>query len=453
MRSIKRLAALILGALLLYGCSLKPYSNSFSLRVAGATPVESPFQKMFLLPTSATGFPCYAAFAGGPSIPALDEGGYVDLEGLWAGDSCAIYPGISSAVTTSLSDVFSLTLPQDLTTFAVIGLEPLSGVSCPVGQNFLEHISAYDYEVKDLYASMVRVTNQPTIFPFAGQELVLSNTYNSADPQYVAGNSCHSEGSGDPMSVSGLVAWYAAENLLSDPVTSWTDSSGYGNDLVGGAYGSVVRVTGPNGYYAANFPTASLTRNSGNNGPVNGMTAMNGITIFVVTRTLGLPSASLFGHMVGVSTGLDFISGSEVALLEIGEMSAQMNAPVGKVKGANASAVLAYNPTAADTTSYHVYTLHGGPSTWSNNTRLYRDGNLIGTSTSFSGMDTSINIASSGRIDVGARLNTTPSTWGSDYQGYIAEIAIYNREISDTERSQIECYFAQKFGLSSASCS
>ncbi len=235
----------------------------------------------------------------------------------------------------------------------------------------------------------------------------------------------------DPRSISGLFSWFSATNLsLSDgaPVAAWADQSVNGNDLAqSGAARPVFRTKVWNQLPGVLFSGAQNLDRVGTTGRPTG-----DLTVFVVASTFKngpFPfmlshgdAATNSGYMMYWSTGVNY-----------GPSFWPVDGSGGEVVTDSTAAGLAQRANPC------LYTgkRSGGTAT-------------IRTDKGFSSASAS---GSSGTIayNGGDTLSLGHNGWGNRFNiGYLHEVLIYNRALTNTERDQVEAYLDAKWKLTRA---
>lgn len=226
-----------------------------------------------------------------------------------------------------------------------------------------------------------------------------------------------------PTDLSGLKLWLKADSLSlndGDPVSTWTDSSGNGNDGAGsltarplyktGVYNSLPMVRGDG---SNDFLTVS--RNAG--------LEPNAVTIFAVFRASSSPAG--FSHLFSKPVGSDYSWGFNCDVSSNFRAFAHA-ASTGFVLTSSQAAASVWNGVP------HVACLKANGS----NLNLYFDGHNFGDVTASGNVQ-----YDTGDIHLfgdGASLNAAAD---------IGEVLIYNTALSDVNRWKVLGYLGVKWGV------
>lgn len=232
----------------------------------------------------------------------------------------------------------------------------------------------------------------------------------------------------DPRSISGLAVWLAADKItgLVDgaAVSSWSDASGNGN--------TAAQATGANQpvYKTGIISGMPVVRFDGVNDFLkiadSGTYKVTRLTVFIVSRTtvLNTNSKAMISYPHAVTHTSPFYRWALVP-------HSRPNFDV-------------YSNGAITTGSAEVrgfVSSQLGPALlWSFDTRaakVWKDGILF-----IDGADADQTYPNAVGICMGAD-NTGADPWGGD----IAEVLVYNRQLTDTERQTVEVYLAEKYAL------
>ena len=240
-----------------------------------------------------------------------------------------------------------------------------------------------------------------------------------------------------PKDVGGLKLWLAADRLThlidGDPVGSWIDASGNGND--------VTQATATN---KPTFKTGILNgkpvvRFDGgvwlSGGDILDFDYLDKFTLFVVQKnTAGVGDQSLIGKFDSASPfqgwELTYVADTKIAAGLVSDWAT------------NNALWLEYNTTL---TSNHIVTMryNGNATPGTGDLGLWRDGIALALSATVkNGLTaTSVNAIP---FTIGARNNGA----ANKITGDIAEIIIYNRALADAVSSQVLRYLGSKWGIS-----
>lgn len=210
-----------------------------------------------------------------------------------------------------------------------------------------------------------------------------------------------------PANISGIQLWLKADSLSlndNDLVTTWTDSSGNGNNAT-----------------ASNKPTYKTNQ-------INGLPAVQFIALdFMQTPSITMTNMSIFIVLKpGATAGyvMEFAgAGSSNAIIS--------NFTANTLEVFN-SPRISMGATATTAFSQHTLTRDA-----TNGTKTWRNGSAVTT-------DPSAVTPNTGVITIGTDGGAgTTDQWS----GYIAEIILYNNEVSSANRALIESYLLTKYGL------
>lgn len=259
------------GSLLLSGCSLDPSgsdrvrlafqfekaSESDVLDLSRAAPsrfaeVLQPPETVFSAtsaPTSITDLSCMVVNVLGADIPSSDDGTFVSQSGfddILSGDHC-VYPGITSALITNGSSVnIELEVPRGANrVIQVIGVT--STIGCPDDEPFSSKVGGHHDDQTD-FPYLLEVGRVVTD-TFTDQSVTIANTFDSSNLKEVRCNSSSSSSSsgsdGIPGTISDLFAWYRSDEEVingssasasdQELVYYWNDRSGNSRNAEGGA--------------------------------------------------------------------------------------------------------------------------------------------------------------------------------------------------------------------------
>lgn len=417
-----------------------------------ATPYISPLPNFTTVtpPSSVNGFDCLGVNVMGEGIPPVDMGEEMgqdfsnfqnNMADIISGTVCASYPGAVSTLTpvASGNQSISVNVPSGSTRIVqVIGFK--STIGCPSYTDFAG-------VMRDLNQNQNQNNNFDTYFPAAYQvgrtvtdifkdtTLDIQSSYTGASTQQLSncGNTGNTSGYYFyPPSVPGIKLWLKADagvkNVAGDPaaggdpVATWEDQSGYGNNVTQSS--SPMR------------PTYIL---SDGNSPINNNPTVVFGGAHYIDRTPGL----------GSFTGLTVIG---VARHEAGSNGSYVCATSGGFSGTDDyfqvkrsggfynevyvnrnGGVLASVLSTVSNTNYHVESMLWDGSSLS----YYIDGTSAGSPASFSGT-----LSPNSKFTVGSL--------GGTFTGRVAEVIVYDNAISSNNRSYIECYLSYKYGISTS---
>jgi hypothetical protein len=223
-----------------------------------------------------------------------------------------------------------------------------------------------------------------------------------------------------PDQISGIQAWFAADSGTScggacsngNTLTQWNDKSVNADNLASGASCSTLPTFASsqiNGKPAIKFNGSSQCIQL-----VSSITLTTASTVFAVIDDVSIAAKG------------SFFSGASGSLV-------YWSAPTKEQGADNAATVLLGNGTAAADTSWHQIN-----ETYNNTTVTFRLGRATDGSASPSSTLTAVNTI------VGANASSGPGEW---FNGYIAELIIYNRVLNGTEIGEVEAYLNGRYGL------
>lgn len=270
-----------------------------------------------------------------------------------------------------------------------------------------------------------------TIFLFAVLGVAFASSYSSgssstvdtsiitaADNSTVALTTSGADGAFDPSSVSDLLVWYKADSLAlndGDAITTWADSSGNGHDLTG-------TTTAKPTYQTNEVNSKPVVRYDGSNDCMS-------------TASLALDTHfSIF--VVAKATDYLFIEHSANATSNDGFYFYTLtNGPWLVRRTASHSA------TGSDWFGLGAFTIgelvYNGAGNYFKNGTAQANGNITGSARS----DT----VHTADFYVGARACSSVFS-EADY----AEVLVYSRPVTSTERSAIRSYLATKYNITAA---
>jgi hypothetical protein len=235
-----------------------------------------------------------------------------------------------------------------------------------------------------------------------------------------------------PTDISNLAYWYSADSGItkdgSNLVSQWNDRSGNARNVTQATAGNkpVYTTNQVNGLPAVIFDGSNdfLSLNA------SIFTNTSNITFFAVAKiTTASQYATLFSqYLSGALSGAAFqVCNNSGAL----KMQTDISLPKGM-----------YGSTTIPLSTYKCFTYRVAPwSTVATNTELWLNG-IAETETSYGGAGTPVLAA--GNVYVGAFGGGGPTV---TLNGGIAEIVIYNANLSDLDRSRVESYLIAKYAL------
>lgn len=220
--------------------------------------------------------------------------------------------------------------------------------------------------------------------------------------QYINLGIHESSGSFSPTDISGLKLWLKADAITGksdgDTVSTWSDSSGLGNDATAG--------TAP--IYKTNI--------------INGLPVVRFSSSILDTPSISWTNQTIF--IVGLGSGsnryaVSFSSGSENAL----------------IYGFAANTLEIYNNPRLSIGTFSSFSYATIIRTASTSTTVRLNGSQTGTTGT-------VSIPGSGAVRLGNHfLGSNP------FVGDIAELLIYDAVVSGTDLTNVESYLADKYGL------
>jgi len=227
----------------------------------------------------------------------------------------------------------------------------------------------------------------------------------------------------NPIDISGCAMWFDATDpstitLSSGSLTQWNDKSGNGRNLtaVSGYANATVSSAFQNGLNVFNFSGNGLYRASANSAvyPLDAyiIVALKSLTAQSDVLSIGPTDADNFNSLIfSEGTQSRWKNGSSYGVRNVFSTS--------------------------DETSTGFLLIQ-----WSianNNYLLRRNGILLGQSSSFT-----YTLPAGSIFQVGFRHQNITS---ANFSGYIGEIVVFNSQLSDSQRQQVEGYLANKWGL------
>lgn len=246
-----------------------------------------------------------------------------------------------------------------------------------------------------------------------------------------------------PTDIANLKVWFDADDsasiTTSTGVSQWNDKSGNGHNasqgtgteqpaLISNALNgrSVLRFDGSNDRLVA----SSMQLFTNSTAPV---------TTFVVFQSDNVTGQKFLlnhGNVAGNTFELGYATG----------LNASGN--FGLHRGSSQAAVTP-GGTIANSTWYYFTTVVKSSGSTPANVAFYRFGNALSAANDSNGWLSSGSYRTeSTSLDIGYRNDNQTGSFSAFHDGDIAEIIVYQRELSDTERQHIEYYLATKWALS-----
>ncbi len=233
----------------------------------------------------------------------------------------------------------------------------------------------------------------------------------------VKGNTYSPSGT-DPSAITGLQCWFKADSITglsdSDPITTWTDSSGNSRN-------ATQAVSGKRPLYKTNIINSQpVVHFDGVDDFLQtaGFTLAQPETVFIVIKELSVHDAVsyVFDGINGTDDMVGYFPGGKF------RMYAGLNGPV--------------SDAVVGLTNFQIFicTYNGAAS------NLWQNGTLSVNSPANAGTRTP------GGLTIG---NSANGSWPEE--SYIAEIGVYNKTLSTVERQGLESYLAVKYGITTAS--
>jgi uncharacterized repeat protein (TIGR01451 family) len=246
---------------------------------------------------------------------------------------------------------------------------------------------------------------------------------------------------GIPGGVTGPRLWFKADEGVTTTgttVTAWADQSGNGSNATGVGT-PVYKTNALNGYPTIEFSgapdrlaTPALQLFATNNAP---------LTTFVVFDTdnaegqkflinHGVPPVCSNSFEIGYDTGTGTGSGN-----------------FGIHKGCS-NATIAPANTITNNTFNLMTNVVFATGTTPNNQAIYQNGTALTLANTLTGWVSAGSYSTSSRpIDIGARNDYGSGTYNAHHVGDIAEVLIYQRNLTTAERERVHSYLALKYGM------
>lgn len=211
-----------------------------------------------------------------------------------------------------------------------------------------------------------------------------------------------------PLDITGLKLWLKADALSlsdADPVGTWPDSSGLGNDATQGT--------------AAKKPTYKVSIINGM--PVVRFDGTDDVLLCpAITAATGLSAFAVSKVAVATSFGMTLV-------LRVFTLELRQNGVTGNMQ------LLTNGTTSIAGSAGTSWTVHSFTNNGSDLTELWTNGTSNGTQP---------NSATCGTPTIGARSDSS-----SPFNGDVAEIILYDSDLADSDRQAVEAYLAAKYGL------
>jgi lysophospholipase L1-like esterase len=251
-----------------------------------------------------------------------------------------------------------------------------------------------------------------------------------------------------PTQLSGLKLWLDAGAITGlndgDAISTWIDSSGLGNNAAQStpARKPTYKVNQKNGKPAVKFTGAS---NNALGTPAIDFSTTQALTIFIVMSSNGIPSAN---DQYILTLGSDYFGAQD-------ELAILRKKTTGKMYSVHSGAATDAFQSSRDPSGYISFCAvndksivqTGAPFYQIHEAWNYIDGLSSNGSTGGNGGENT-NTFGNKPIYVGAFHGGTGPVWGFD--GYVAEVIIYARNLTDSERNQVDVYLKNKYALTHA---
>ncbi len=211
-----------------------------------------------------------------------------------------------------------------------------------------------------------------------------------------------------PTDLSGLLGWWKADSLAlsdTDPVTTWADSSGNGNNA-GGANGVLYRTNQINGLPAVFFDGSDDS-------------------LDVSTLTATTKPVSIFAVVKPADTSTRTVVSCDAA----GGLQLRID-PKLTANKATVAAIGSSNTSLSGGTAYRVALTYSATGAYT----FYLNGTADGSGTNDQTFSASI-------VRIGRNINSEPMS------GLIAELLIYDSVLSSTDRASVESYLSTKYSI------
>lgn len=339
---------------------------------------------------------------------------------------CLVYDRVLTdseryAIGTYLSQKYALgtapSTPTGLTVTAVSSTQNLLSWNGPSGGGLIQYIVERATTSGGPYtqiAVVVGVGSYSDSTAVAGQQYFYRVTaQNTAGASAASTEAAITTLGGATLPVSGLRLWLLGDGTWESPLGYWHDYSGYGNDAFQTIAGSRPTVTGNavNGKPAVHFVGGSAQYFTLPNF-LSGATSAEAV---VVIRATSKAANSGFWRF-GTSAGDYFQNGNGNVYDGFGSTTRYLEGGLSQ-----------------DITQFHVYQVSSQAGLW----QSWVDGVPFYRS-----------ITNSVAFSTAPLLGLNNDGYG--FSGDIAEIAVYNRALSDTERNSALAYLSQKYSIISA---
>lgn len=230
----------------------------------------------------------------------------------------------------------------------------------------------------------------------------------------------------DPTDIAGCELWLAADNIVGyvngDPLSSWDDESGQGNDFVDpivGLYPPTYQTNELNGLPVVRFDSSGVGNSpQGLRGPLFFMTGKTAGEVFVVIKINNDPPVST------ARSGLWAIGSGSTTHYPYDADGVVYDS------WGTSSRKTTVNPTPSLASQFRIYNVSSASGDWTS--RL--DGSQI-----YNTATNTVGWAS----DVGATY--LGSSGGASLDGDVAEIIIYDSVLSSGDRTDVESYLNTKY--------
>jgi hypothetical protein len=222
-----------------------------------------------------------------------------------------------------------------------------------------------------------------------------------------------------PSDISGLQQWLKADQITgadADPIGTWQDQSGNGKDITGTLSARpTLKLNILNGKAVARFDGAA---NALDGTPVITGTTARTIILVVKSATVALSAIYCFDRNATPADGATFVVSPDIS-----------------VRVSNGNRIFTVN---TGTTAFHVLTMSHAAAANVTAVSAWMDGTAL-TQSSTGAM--AINGGSTG-----VRMGDSPAI-GVNWGGDVAEVIIYNTELSAGDRASIHSYLQDKYAI------
>jgi prepilin-type N-terminal cleavage/methylation domain-containing protein len=251
--------------------------------------------------------------------------------------------------------------------------------------------------------------------------------------------------------IESLVAWYdttSKDSFLIKPVdgttiSTWKDINPQSNVKRDAVAGNAPTYTenAINGLPALKFNgSTNYLENVANN-----MVNSNQLSVFFVMSRLSFAASNNSGWLSIWTTGQtqDFDNGGSIAFYDGGNTTANQSLSFNRCFGCGGAFDANQSSSHPGNNKAIIFsTIFDGAN---NNSYIYGAAGINGAATVFTNPTSTSGVFNIQNIRIGARQSA--GAVGNFWNGYIGEIIIYDRGLSDFERGQVEQYLAKKWGI------